>query len=140
MATELPEQTLAQRRNSLREAVRFHAEGKLGDAEDHFAGLSIDVIGSRMCSACCGGAALKVHLEIAISDWDQLRAMQPARLLAMLEKGAVELEVDAPEGAVEWKQTALSMSPDNPRALNNLAVALVDAQREELSDVGQPCP
>jgi type II protein arginine methyltransferase len=131
MTTENSEHALAQARKSLSEAMRFHAEGKLDDAEDHYR----QVLDHRyrvedVLPLVAGVAALRGRFEVAIIYWDQLLAMKPDHLVGLLEKGTIQLKAGNPKGAVDSLRTALRVSPDNPTALNNLAVALVQADRQ----------
>ncbi|WP_245300523.1 tetratricopeptide repeat protein [Rhizobium sp. YK2] len=111
--------------------MNFHSEGKLEEAEEHYRRvLDYRYRVSDVLPLLAGVAALKGRLEAALVYWSDLLAMKPDHVVGLLEKGAILLKTGDAKGAVECLESALRASPLNPVALNNLAVALVQANRQ----------
>lgn len=131
MTTETLEFALAEARKSLSAAMNFHSEGKLEEAEEHYRRvLDYRYRVSDVLPLLAGVAALRGRLEAALVYWNDLLAMKPDHVVGLLEKGAILLKTGDAKGAVECLESALRASPLNPVALNNLAVALVQANRQ----------
>ncbi|UWM78846.1 tetratricopeptide repeat protein (plasmid) [Rhizobium sp. WSM4643] len=131
MTIETSELALAEARKSLSEAMKFHSQGKLEDAEEHYRRvLDYHYRVSDVLPLLAGVAALRGRLEAALIYWNDLLAMKPNHVVGLLEKGGILLKIGDAKGAVECFEKALHASPQNPVALNNLAVALVQANRQ----------
>jgi type II protein arginine methyltransferase len=121
---------LAQVRDSLDKAMKFHTAGEIDRAEEHYR----EVLRHRyrvpdILPLLAGIAALKGDTEMAIGYWNDMLAIKPDHLVALLEKGALVLKRGETDEAIRCFEAAAIVSPDNPLALNNLAVALVQASR-----------
>jgi type II protein arginine methyltransferase len=130
MTIENAEFSSAEGRQQLNEAMRFHAEGKLDSAEEHYRqALAHRYRVSDILPLVAGIAALRGHFGTALDYWNEMLEIKPDHLVALLEKGVLLLRSGDVEGAVDCFDAASRVSPQNPVALNNLAVALAQANR-----------
>lgn len=128
MTIETDDLTLARR--SLSEAMRLHSEGKLESAEEHYRrALDYRYRVADILPLLAGIAALRGLSEAALTYWNELLAIEPNHLVALVEKGAILLKAGNAPAAIECFETAVHIAPDNSVALNNLAVALAQANR-----------
>lgn len=110
--------------------MSLHLEGKLADAEEHYHHvLAHRYRESDVLPLLAGIAALRGRPEAALAYWNELLAMSPDHVVGLLEKGSILLKTGDLNGAIECLETATRVSPENPLAVNNLAVALVQADR-----------
>jgi type II protein arginine methyltransferase len=130
MTTGIADFALAQARKALNEAMKFHSEGKLEDAEEHYRRvLEYRYRVPDVLPLLAGVATLRGRLEVALACWNDLLNIKPDHVVGLMEKGAILLKTGDATGAVECLETATGISPENSVALNNLAVALVQANR-----------
>lgn len=121
---------LAQARKSLNEAMKFHAEGKLNDAEEHYRlVLEHQYRVSDVLPLLAGVAALNGRLDAALGYWNDLLQINPDHVVGLLEKAAILLKSGDPGGAVECLESVIRIAPENVVGRNNLAVALLQAGR-----------
>lgn len=131
MTAENSQPNHSKAREFLNEAMAFHASGDLDRAEQHY----VEVLnhGYRIpdiLPLLAGVVGARGKYEAAITYWNQLLQIQPDHQLALLEKGALHLKVGEAAEAVVCFQAAALGSPENMLALNNLAVALTQANRQ----------
>ncbi|TCR79601.1 type II protein arginine methyltransferase [Rhizobium sp. BK376] len=118
-------------REFLNHAMAFHASGDLDRAEQCY----VEVLnhGYRIADILpllAGVVGAKGKYEAAIAYWNELLQIRPDHPVALLEKGALHLKVGEAAEAVDCFEAATLGFPDNMLALNNLAVALTQANRQ----------
>ncbi|MBB3166315.1 tetratricopeptide repeat protein [Rhizobium laguerreae] len=123
---------LAQVRESLNQAMKFHAAGEIDRAEQYYR----EVLKDRyrvldVLPLLAGIAALKGDAEAAIAYWTDMLRIKPDHLVALLEKGALLLKRGDTVEAIGCFEDAAKASPNNPLVLNNLSVALARANRHD---------
>ncbi|MDL2409099.1 50S ribosomal protein L11 methyltransferase [Rhizobium calliandrae] len=131
MTAENLQQDHSKAREFLNDAMTFHASGDLDRAEQYY----VEVLnhGYRIADILpllAGVVGAKGKYEAAIAYWNDLLQIRPDHPVALLEKGALHLKVGDAEKAVNCFEAATLGSPDNMLALNNLAVALTQANRQ----------
>ncbi|KSV75967.1 hypothetical protein N185_16095 [Sinorhizobium sp. GW3] len=111
--------------------MKFHSDGMLEDAEHHYR-LVLDqqYRVHDVLPLIAGIAKERGRFDVALAYWDELLRLMPDHIAAYLEKGAIMITNGDVGGAIGCFEAALSVSPHHSLALNNLAVAFVQAGRD----------
>lgn len=129
---EVSDITQAEVRQALHEAMRLHGEGKLESAEEYYRRvLEHRYRVSDILPLLAGIAGLTGRMDVALGYWNDLLEIQPDHLVALVEKGGLLLKSGNAPAAITCFETAQIASPHNPVVLNNLAVALFQANRHQ---------
>lgn len=130
--TEISPVVQSEVRQVLLEAMRHHGEGRLESAERcYLQVLERQYRVTEILPLLAGIAGTTGRQDVALGYWNDLLDIQPDHLVALLEKGGLLLRSGKTAGAVACFEAALSIFPQHPLALNNLAVALVQAERHQ---------
>lgn len=117
-------------REALNQAMQFHMAGELDLARERYCEvLAHQYRVADILPLLAGIAALRGDVKAAMSWWTDLLLLKPDHVVALLEKGALLLRVGERAEAIACFEMASALSPDNPLALNNLSVALAQADR-----------
>lgn len=117
-------------REALSRAMEFHTAGDIDRAQECYREvLDHQYRVPDILPLLAGIAALKGDTEAAISWWTDLLLLKPDHVVALLEKGGLLLRRGERAEAIACFETAAAVAPENPLVLNNLSVALVQADR-----------
>jgi tetratricopeptide (TPR) repeat protein len=119
-------------RQSLNEAMHFHAMGDLARAEKQYMRvLSKEYRTTDILPLLAGVVAKRGDTEMALYYWNKLLAINPGHLTALIEKGGILHGMRRTAEAVGCYEIARSLQPENALIRNNLAVALADSGRND---------
>lgn len=128
---QIADETLAVARDLLSRAMKSHSEGKLDAAEELYRQvLEYEYRVTDVLPLVAGVAAAAGRLEAALTFWDELLILRPGYQVALLQRGAISLKIGDVVAAIESYSAVVGSSPTNTIALNNLAVAFAQADRQ----------